>query len=49
MSPVGLATDPTGTFDTARVYRFDKQTNLVNDQPGEAVYDAARWGELRFE
>ena len=47
---VGLiVSDAAGTVDIARVYRANKHTNLVNDQPGEALLQPVGWSGVVFE
>ncbi len=41
-----ILSDPTGTFNTARVYHSNKNTNLVNDLPGEADLYPSRWTDF---
>ena len=41
-----ILSDPAGTHNTARVYWSNKHTNLVNDQPGEAVINPQGFGEF---
>ena len=41
-----ILSDPTGTFNTARVYWSNKHTNLVNDQPNEAQINPKGFGEF---
>ena len=41
-----ILSDPAGTYNTARVYWSNKHTNLVNDQPGEAVINPQGFGEF---
>ena len=43
-----IASDAEGTVNTARIYRFNRDTNLVNDLPGEAQLDPKKWGEIEF-
>jgi len=44
-----ITSDKNGEINTARVYRSNKTTNLVNDQPGEAILHPAAWSEVVFE
>ncbi len=44
-----IASDPAGTVNVARIYRANKHTNLVNDQPGEAMLHPAGWSGVVFE
>ena len=44
-----ILSDAAGTVNAARVYRSNRHTNLVNDQPGEAVLQPAGWSEIVFE
>ena len=44
-----IASDPAGTINVARIYRANKHTNLVNDQPGEAQLKPAGWSGVTFE
>ena len=44
-----ILSDAAGTVNAARVYRSNRHTNLVNDQPGEAVLQPAGWSEVVFE
>jgi len=44
-----IASDPAGTVNVARIYRANKHTNLVNDQPGEAMLKPAGWSGVVFE
>ncbi len=39
-----ILSDPSGTINTARVYWSNKNTNLVNDQPNEAVIQPQAFG-----
>ena len=41
-----ILSDPSGIFNTARVYWSNKHTNLVNDQPGEAVIKPQGFAEF---
>ena len=41
-----ILSDPSGTVNTARVYWSNKHTNLVNDQPGEALINPQGFGEF---
>jgi len=41
-----ILSDPSGTINTARVYWSNKSTNLVNDQPGEALINPQGFGEF---
>lgn len=41
-----ILSDPSGTFNAARVYWSNKSTNLVNDQPGEAVISPKCFGSF---
>jgi len=41
-----ILSDPTGTINTARVYWANKHTNLVNDQPNEAILQPQGFGEF---
>lgn len=41
-----IYSDPTGTNRVARMYWFDKATDLVSDVPSEARLDANRWGKI---
>ncbi|OPZ27172.1 MAG: hypothetical protein BWZ02_01748 [Lentisphaerae bacterium ADurb.BinA184] len=36
-------------INTARTYWANPATNLVNDEPLEAWFSPAAWGELTFE
>ena len=40
---------PNATGKVARIYRANKHTNLVNDQPGEAMLHPAGWSGIVFE
>ena len=44
-----IASDPAGAVNVARIYRANKHTNLVNDQPGEAQLKPAAWSGVTFE
>jgi len=41
-----ILSDASGTINTARVYWSNKHTNLVNDQPGEAILHPQGFGEF---
>jgi hypothetical protein len=41
-----ILSDPSGTFNTARVYWSNKNTNLVNDQPSEALLQPRGFGQF---
>ena len=41
-----ILSDPSGTFNTARVYWSNKNTGLVMDQPGEAMINPQGFGEF---
>lgn len=41
-----ILSDPAGTINVARVYWSNKNTNLVNDQPGEALIQPQGFGEF---
>jgi hypothetical protein len=41
-----ILSDPSGTFNAARVYWSNKSTGLVNDQPGEAILHPQGLGEF---
>jgi hypothetical protein len=41
-----ILSDPAGTINVARVYWSNKSTNLVNDQPGEAILQPRGFGEF---
>ena len=43
-----ILSDNEGQINVARVYRANKSTNLVNDQPGEARIAPNGFGEIRF-
>ena len=38
-----------GTVNAARVYRSNKNTGLVSDQPGEARLEPRGWSEVKFK
>ena len=44
-----ITSDAKGEINTARVYRSNKTTNLVNDQPGEAQFVPAAFSDVVFE
>ncbi len=44
-----IAADAEGKSNAARIYRSNTCTNLVNDQPGEAVLHPEAFSEIRFE
>ena len=44
-----ILSDANGTINVARVYRANKATNLVNDQPGEARIVPFGFAEVDFE
>ena len=44
-----ILSDAQGTANAARVYRSNRHTGLVNDQPGEAVLQPAGWSDIVFE
>jgi hypothetical protein len=44
-----IFSNPAGNNRLARLYWFDKATDLVSDVPSEARLDAKRWGPVRFE
>ena len=44
-----ILSDTAGTIDAARLYWFNHETNLVNDEPQEAALQPASWGTLRLE
>ena len=41
-----ILSDPAGAINVARVYWSNKSTNLVNDQPGEAIIQPQGFGEF---
>ena len=43
-----IYSDPLGTNRLARMYWFDKATDLVSDVPSEARLEARKWGVMRF-
>ncbi len=46
---VGIITsDEVGNANKARIYHFNKDTGLVSDVPGEAVYYPSQWGKMYF-
>ena len=44
-----ILADGQGTVNAARVYRSNRHTGLVNDQPGEAILQPAGWSDVVFE
>ena len=44
-----ILSDPDGMINVARVYRANKSTNLVNDQPGEAKINPQGFCEVQFK
>ena len=44
-----ITSDAKGEINAARVYRSNKATGLVYDQPGEAILNPAAWSEVVFE
>ncbi|MGI6496189.1 MAG: hypothetical protein ACOX5G_08895 [Kiritimatiellia bacterium] len=44
-----ILSDSSGTFNTARVYRANKATGLVNDQPSEASIRPQLFSDVVFE
>jgi len=44
-----ISSDAAGMINTARTYWANPATNLVNDEPLEAWFSPAAWGELTFE
>ena len=44
-----ILSDAAGTVNTARVYRSNRHTNLVNDQPGEAILQPSGWSAVVFD
>ena len=43
-----IVADSAGQINTARIYRSNPGTNLVNDQPGEARIRPDGFGEMKF-
>jgi hypothetical protein len=43
-----ILSDADGNINVARVYRANKSTNLVNDQPGEAKIVPNGFAEVQF-
>jgi hypothetical protein len=43
-----ILSDSDGNINVARVYRANKSTNLVNDQPGEAKIVPNGFAEVQF-
>ncbi len=43
-----IASDVAGMTNTARIYRFNIDTNLLNDLPGEAQLNPKKWGKIEF-
>jgi len=43
-----IYSDPLGANRVARMYWFDKATDLVSDVPSEARLDAKQWGPIRI-
>ena len=44
-----ILSDADGNINVARVYRANKSTNLVNDQPGEAKIVPNGFAEVQFK
>jgi len=44
-----IASDASGTINTARIYWANKDTNLISDLPAEAWMYPTSWGEIVFE